>query len=83
MAKVMFNIRPKGAAPTFDQLQARFSLAGDELDADFGVIEVDDGLYTVLVEERAASKLQSTDEWSVEGPFSNPRIEPMGPPQAG
>ena len=36
-------------------------------------------LYTILVDEAAAARV--ADAPPVEGVFSNPRIEPFGPPE--
>lgn len=61
---------------------ARDLLGVDEaaIDHDFGVISVspNENLYTVLVEAGAADELPTGGD--VSGPFSNPRIEPFGPP---
>lgn len=84
MSAVMMTIQSLGIAPTLEEVRERYGLADDELDADFGVVEIDpqDGTYAVLVDERAAGKLSNSSDWSVKGPFSNPRIEPFGPPQS-
>jgi hypothetical protein len=76
MAKLMFNIHTSGPAPTLDQVRDQFGLADGDLDAAFGVIEVDRGVYTVLVEDRVASKVQSTTDWRIEGPFGDLQVEP-------
>ena len=56
-------------------------LAADEIDADYGVVEIDpdQNLYAVLVDPRTAERVAGRE--GVEGPFSNPRVEPFGPPQ--
>ena len=56
-------------------------IADDAIDRDFGVIEVSPGenLYTVLVEATVAEGIHTSEDTA--GPFSNPRIEPFGPPQ--
>jgi hypothetical protein len=66
-----------------EDVRARFGLTADEIDTDFGVVEIDpeDHLYTVLVEQSAAGKLVPSGDWDVSGPFSNPRIAPFGPPE--
>ena len=53
----------------------------EEIDAEFGVVPIDpdNHLYTVLVDEQASARVAGQP--GVEGPFSNPRIEPFGPPQ--
>jgi hypothetical protein len=83
MAKVMMSIQWPQGRPTLEQIQKLFSLSDDEIDRDFGLIEVDpaEHIFTILVEEASAVKLRSGPSWTVSGPFSNPRIEPFGPPQ--
>jgi hypothetical protein len=84
MAKVMVTFQAQGPAPTIAELQRRFSLKDAEIDHSFGVVEVDpqDRTYTILVEEAAVGKVQPGGTiTNVAGPFSNPRIEPFGPPE--
>ena len=85
MAKVMVTIKATDAAPTTEAIQRRHGLADDEIDRDFGVIDVDpdEHLYTILVEERVVAKLTGDPGWEVRGPYSNPRIAPFGLPQPG
>ena len=66
------------------QAAERLGVEPDRIDADFGVVSIDpdQNLYTVLVDEQAAG--DAAGRPGVEGPFSNPRIEPFGPtPQRG
>ena len=84
MAKIMVSFQVEGPAPTIADLRQRYSLSDDEIDATFGVVEVDPQacIYTILVEESAVEKiLPDGPITDVEGPFSNPRIEPFGPPE--
>ena len=83
MSKVMMTIQSPGKKPNLESVKQRYGLAADEIDPEFGVVEIDpaDGTYTVLVDERAASKLGSDADWTVRGPYANPRIEPFGPPE--
>jgi hypothetical protein len=84
MAKIMVSFEVVGAAPTVDELKERFGLSDEEIDASFGVVEIDPETYTytILVEASAVEKVQPGGSISnVEGPFSNPRIEPFGPPE--
>jgi hypothetical protein len=83
MTKVMMTIQSPGHAPDFREVKERYGLADDEIDPDFGVVEVDpaDGTYTVLVDERAAGKISSDADWTVRGPYANVRVEPFGPPE--
>jgi hypothetical protein len=64
-------------------VQRKLELDDEQLDPDFGVVEIDpvQHQYAVLVDEDVAAKVAEAPE--VEGPFSNPRVEPFGPPQAG
>jgi hypothetical protein len=84
MAKLMMTIQCSGAVPTLEEVRRQFALAEDEIDAAFGVVEIDPSahLYTILVEESATSKIQPTGGWDVAGPYSNPRIAPFGPPRS-
>jgi hypothetical protein len=84
MAKVMMTVRWQAGAPTIGDIKQRFSLTDKEIDSTFGVVEVDpdEHIFTFLVEENSASKVKSGVDISVEGPFSNPRIEPFGPPES-
>ena len=83
MAKVMLTIQWPQGQPSLEGIQQLFSLADDEVDRDFGLIEVDpaEHLFTFLVEEGSPAKVQPGAGYRVSGPFSNPRIEPFGPPQ--
>ena len=73
---------PQGQ-PSLEGIQRMFSLSDDEVDRDFGLIEVDpaEHIFTFLIEETSASKVRPGPGYSVSGPYSNPRIEPFGPPQ--
>ena len=82
MAKVMMNIDGVTASPTVDEVRTRFGLSEEEIDASFGVVEVEPGVFTVLVEQDAAAKLSGDSEWKVEGPYANARIAHFGPPES-
>jgi len=83
MAKVMVTVQAPESPPSIEELRSQFALDADEIDEEFGVVEIDpeDHLYTILVEEEAAGKIVSTADWEVSGPYSNPRVEPFGPPE--
>jgi len=85
MSKVMMTIGTAGRSPSVEDIKQQFNLDDDEIDPDFGVVEIDPdaNLYTVLVEEQAAAKVQPTREWTTAGPYANPRIAPFGPPEGG
>ncbi len=84
MAKVMMTIQSQDSPPQLQDVQLKYGLADDEIDAQFGVVEIDpaDGTYAILVEETAAAKISNNENWKVQGPYSNPKIAPFGPPQA-
>jgi hypothetical protein len=77
----MFTLTLDPAEASVEQVRRRLGLSGDELDADFGVVELDPAQhrYAVLVDEEAAARVEGMP--GVEGPFANPRIEPFGPPR--
>ena len=82
MAKVMMQVRSKKTL-TLSEIKRLYALAEDEIDSNFGIVEVDpkDHLFAFLVEESAALKCFSTDDFEISGPYSNVRIEPFGPPE--
>lgn len=79
---VMMTLRCEGEAPSVKTIRERFSLAETEIDESFGVVEVDPKhhIYTFLVAEEAADKIEPGGEWVIEGPYANPQVEPFGPP---
>ena len=83
MNMVMMNLRAS-TPPTIDELKERFNLRDEEIDMTFGVIEVDpvEGVYTVRVDESKVSDIfgdMKLSKLELEGPFSDPKIEPFGP----
>jgi hypothetical protein len=83
MDKVMVSFDWTGESPDLAAVRKRFGLAEDEIDAEFGVIEIDpqQHSYTALVTPEAAARITGREAPKVEGPFANPRIEPFGPPR--
>jgi hypothetical protein len=87
MSKVMFQFEHPEGVPELDEVLTEYGLGRAEVDEEFGLIPVDRerGIYTILVDENAAARLRAaTSEESpggVTGVFSNPRIEPFGPPE--
>jgi hypothetical protein len=82
MAKVMVTLRLAPAQASLAEVRRLLDLAAEEVDPGFGVVNISpaEHLYTILVEEAAAARVAGADQ--VEGVFSNPRIEPYGPPEA-
>ena len=83
MSTLMVTIQSPQGTPDLESIKQRYGLTDDEIDKNFGVVEIDpaDHTYTILVDEKAASKVTSTAEWKVTGNYSNPRIEAFGPPE--
>jgi len=89
MAKVLYTVRWPNGAPTIEQICGKYGFSPGELDGQFGVVEIDpqDHLYSILVDDAAVARVEPGwasrgDEDGLAGPFSNPVIEPFGPPEA-
>ena len=83
MARVMVTLRLDPERASLDEVRRLLGLAPEELDPGFGVVNISpaEHLYTILVDDSAAARVADADQ--VEGVFSNPRIEPFGPPEGG
>ena len=87
MQGVMLQFHHEGEAPSLDEVARIFAIGADQVVAEFGVIATDPtaGLYTVLIDEKAVDavrqRLSERGKHEAEGIFSNPRIEPFGPPE--
>ena len=81
MAKVMVTLRLDPEQASLPEVRRLLGLAPEEVDPSFGVVNISpaEHLYTILVDEAAAAHVGGADQ--VEGVFSNPRIEPYGPPE--
>jgi len=87
MAKLLFNVTWDQGKPTIEQVAARYGFDPTEIDAKFGVIEIDpeEHLYTILVDREAAERVRGErgpEGAEREGPFANPPVQPFGPPKA-
>jgi hypothetical protein len=80
MAGVMVTLRLPPEQATLEEVRRLLGLSPEEVDPAFGVVNISpaEHLYTILVDEAAAARIANADP--VEGVFSNPRIEPFGPP---
>lgn len=78
MAKVLLTAE-LGDRATVESAREQLGLEAGEIDDSFGLVPVDPdrGLYALMVEDAAAARLSGTT--GVQGPFSNPVIEPFGP----
>jgi len=86
MSKLLYTIMWDKQPLTVDTFSKEFDVALNEIDRDFGVVEIDPQahLYAVMIEEAAANRLsgkQSSADNRVSGPYDNPVIEPFGPPR--
>ncbi|MCU7827075.1 hypothetical protein [Kitasatospora sp. DSM 101779] len=70
---------PPGA--TLDDAVRHLGLSHDAVDTDYGLIDLHDGSYALMVTEAAAERVRGVP--GAKGPFANPRIEPFGPIQPG
>jgi hypothetical protein len=88
VAKMLFTVTWPAGKPTLKKIMKRYGLHADEIDDEFGVIEIapQTHQYSIMVEEEAVKRYlddsaKNADDEDIRGPFSNPRIEPFGPPQ--
>ncbi|MFF5206113.1 hypothetical protein [Streptosporangium sp. NPDC000396] len=77
MVLVTVRLPPKA---TLAQAMRRLKLSEEEVDTGYGLVLIDpgQGLYGLRVTEAAARRI---DPAVGGGPYSDPRIEPYGPPQ--
>ena len=83
MNKVMVTLRLPTSL-SVAQIQEKFALSDEEIDKNFGVVEIDprEHLYTVLVDPSAASRLGEGSGLDYSGPYSNPKIATFELPQS-
>ena len=75
MAKYMMTLQLDPSEANLTAVSRRLNLKEDEIDPNFGVVNIDpvQNLYTILVDEAVATKLQGSE--GIKGPYSNPKIE--------
>jgi hypothetical protein len=86
MSKLLYTIMWDKQPLNIETFSKEFGVALDDIDRDFGVVEIDPQahLYAVMIEETAARRLagkQTSADRGVKGPYDNPVIEPFGPPR--
>jgi hypothetical protein len=76
MVLVTVRLPPKA---TLEQAMQRLDLTEEEVDTAYGLVALDpdQGLYALRVTEAAGRRAAPADG----GPFSDPPIEPYGPPR--
>jgi hypothetical protein len=81
VSKVMVTVKLDPQRASLADARELLGVDPDAFDQDFGVISVspDEDLYAVLVEHDAVADMKPDER--VSGPYSNPPIEPFGPPQ--
>ncbi|MEV5743233.1 hypothetical protein AB0L30_24520 [Microbispora rosea] len=83
MAKVLVTVRLTAPA-TLEGAMRRLGLTEDEVDTGYGLVPVDPGrnLYVLRVTEEAGRRVGDSDAGAADGgPYSDPPIEPYGPPR--
>jgi hypothetical protein len=80
MSRVLITVKLDPGKATLAEVCKRLRLAKSDLDESFGVVSIDPraNLFAVLVEESALPDAKQHAD--VSGPYSNPRIEGLGPP---
>jgi hypothetical protein len=75
---VLMVVKGEKGPPSLVDAARQLKLAIEDLDAGFGVVPVDPrkGLYSVRAR---ADKVQPGESSEYRGPFSDPKIEPLGP----
>ncbi|MGW8557677.1 hypothetical protein [Streptomyces tubercidicus] len=68
---------PSGA--TLDEAIRHLGLTTNEVDTDYGLVDLHNGSYAMIVTQAAAEHIQGAP--GIKGPFANPKIEPFGPVQ--
>lgn len=81
MPKMMVTLRLDPDDASISEVRKKLGIKPEQIDESFGVIDVSpqEHLYAVLLDEEVATAVR--DKPDVEGAYSNPKIEPFGPPQ--
>jgi hypothetical protein len=83
VAEVLITVR-LAAPATLEAAMRRLGLTEDEVDTAYGLVPVDPGrnLYVLRVTEDAGRRVGDSGDGAADGgPYSDPPIEPYGPPR--
>lgn len=80
MAKILYTIEWDDGEPNIEQVSRKYGFPLESIDQEYGVVLIDptNHRFSIMVDENAVTDISSPNR--AEGPFSNPRIEPFGPP---
>ena len=81
MANRLVTLHLDPASANLKSVREKFGLNKQDADEHFGVVCISppQNLYVILADEAVASRLEQTA--GIGGVFSNPKIEPYGPPR--
>lgn len=81
MANVLVTVKLGSPNASMADAARHLSVSEADLDPNFGVVMIDpeNQTYAVMVNERVAGDAARAE--GAAGPYSNPRIEPTGPPE--
>jgi hypothetical protein len=77
---VLMTVECSAKKPTIEEAAATLNLRPDELDHEFGLVEIDPARHLFAVQAKvAAVAAGAPSAEAFKGPFANPRIETLGP----
>jgi hypothetical protein len=80
----LMTVNCQEGAPSLEQAAQQLGVSVHDVDASYGIVPIDPdrGLYAVQVRgDKLPAKSENTRGEAHRGPWSNPKIEPFGPPK--